>query len=181
MRSDSCLFCGTHGGPSPQRCALCILRGPTECRRKTMPASPARVWRGPETLRPPPRPPKSVGKAAWVGVGAGPTVLCAFWRCTEATPRIRGQPRWRRRGNPTAWGRWVDRAPGGPLPWRCVRCTAPRQCPAQASAAVRIGCHTSNRDAQAMCARQHVRISCHELRDAARGSGCSAHRLVARC
>ena len=75
----------------------------------------------------------------------------------------------------------MDRAPGGPLLWRCVRRTAPRQRLAQASAAVRIGCHTSNRDAQAMRARQHVRTSCHELREAARGSGCNAHRRVARC
>ena len=36
------------------------------------PASPARVWRGPGTLWPPPRPPKSVGKAALVGVGGRP-------------------------------------------------------------------------------------------------------------
>ena len=115
------------------------------------------------------------------GGGPAPRKSVRFGWCTEATPRIRGQPRWLRRRSTTAWGRWMDCAPGCHMPGRCVRRTAPSQRPAPAPAADRIGCRASNRGAQAMRARQHVRTSCRELREAVLGSGCNAQRRVARC
>ena len=70
-------------------------------------------------------------------------------RRTQATQRIRGQPRWPRRGITTAWG-LGDRAPGPYMPGRYVRRAAPRQGVVPARATVGIGCRVANRDAQAL-------------------------------
>ena len=165
----------------PRPPEVCILRGPTECRRKPMPASPARVWRGPGTRWPPPRPPKSVGKAALVGVGGRPhgnPCVLAVYRGHAAHPgpaEVVHATNCDRLGSEDgSRARWPT----------SLAVFAAHSAQATSSAGVcrvRIGCHTSNRDAQAMRARQHVRTSCHELREAARGSGCNAHRRVARC
>ena len=92
-----------------------------------------RAWHGrrPATHRPSPGPPHGVGEAGLVGVAGrlpgNPCVMAVSQLRTGATPRIRGQPRWRRRGITTAWGRGVDRAPGCWPPGRNVLRTAPRQ------------------------------------------------------
>ena len=75
----------------------------------------------------------------------------------------------------------MDRAPGSYMSGGYVRRTAPKQRPALARATVGIGCRVAKRDAHAMRARQHVRTSCVELREAAHGSGCSVQRRAAPC
>ena len=75
----------------------------------------------------------------------------------------------------------MDRAPGSFMSGGYVLRTAPKQRPALARATVGIGCRVAKRDAHAMRARQHVRTSCVELREAAHGSGCSAQRRAAPC
>ena len=75
----------------------------------------------------------------------------------------------------------MNRAPGSYMSGGYVLRTAPKQRPALARATVGIGCRVAKRDAHAMRARQHVRTSCVELREAAHGSGCSVQRRAAPC
>ncbi len=113
-----------------------------------------------------------------------------FGRCAPKPPCIQGQPSWLRQGITTAWGRWVDCAPGGYMPGGYVRRTGlwQRPLPGPVSAG---SCHWhrqdrlshSNRDdlreAKAMRARQHLGTSCHEPREAVHRGGCNAQRRAA--
>jgi hypothetical protein len=138
-----------------------------------------RAWHGrrPATHRPSPGPPHGVGEAGLVGVAGrlpGNSCVMAAYRCQAAHPRPAEVAQARNNDRLGSVGGSRARLLAA---WGDISCARhPGNTPRVGACRRRDRLSHSNRDAQAIRARQHIQTSCHELREAVYRGSCNAQQ-----